>query len=415
MMSGTLVAQILLISVTPILTRLYTVEDFGNLSVFMSLVSMLAVGSTGKFELAIVLPKKTITSSQLVQGILYINHLLVFLIVLVFLLFFGNIVSLLELEQLSYFIWLVPLSIVIIAFNTIINHWFLRFRKYHVSSIVVLGSALVISLVNLVLGYTQVISNGLVCAYVIAQFFTLGLNIYFLRKNNLLESIMVRSKLGDVLDTLKKYINFPKYQLPSEFLFTTAAQITPIIFAFLFTKVVVGHFALALRLVKLPLVILANAINSVFRNEALDSYRNFGNCELLFLSLLKKLIIVAIIPFTILFFIAPDLFEFVLGDSWREAGTYAQLLVFGLFFELLSLPFRSIFQITNTQFIYLRLQTLSVILIISAIFSGYYFYDDSWYAVLFFSIASAISHLLSLSCIYFLSKGEYSKINLQNS
>ena len=88
---------------------------------------MLTVGSTGKFELAIVLPKKTIISSQLVQGILYINHLLVFLIVLVFLLFFDNIVSLLELEQLSYFIWLVPLSIVIIAFNTIFNHWFYDF------------------------------------------------------------------------------------------------------------------------------------------------------------------------------------------------------------------------------------------------------------------------------------------------
>ena len=70
MMSGTLVAQILLICVTPILTRLYTVEDFGNLSVFMSILSMLTVGSTGKFELAIVLPNKTIISSLLVQGIL---------------------------------------------------------------------------------------------------------------------------------------------------------------------------------------------------------------------------------------------------------------------------------------------------------------------------------------------------------
>ena len=36
---------------------------------------------------------------------------------------------------------------------------------------------------------------------------------------------MVRSKLGDVLDTLKNYSNFPKYQLPSEFLLSVGSII----------------------------------------------------------------------------------------------------------------------------------------------------------------------------------------------
>jgi O-antigen/teichoic acid export membrane protein len=214
---------------------------------------------------------------------------------------------------------------------------------------------------------------------------------------------------------LREYINFPKFQLPSELLFTTATQITPIVFAFLFTTAVVGHFALALRLVKVPLIILSNAINNVFKNEAIDRYRDKGNCKDLFISLFKKLFLIAIVPFTILFFAAPDLFSLVLGESWRNAGNYAQILIFGLLFELLAFPFRSIFQITNTQFIYLRLQFLSLLLILVAVGLGYYLYNDPWFAVLFYSVAIAISHLVSIVCIYFLAKGNYAKIRIDNA
>jgi len=55
--SGTALAQAIPILVSPILTRLYTPENFGALAVFMAIVSSIAPAVCGKYEVAMVLPQ----------------------------------------------------------------------------------------------------------------------------------------------------------------------------------------------------------------------------------------------------------------------------------------------------------------------------------------------------------------------
>ena len=86
LMTGTAIAQAIPIIVSPILTRLYSPEDFGRLALFISIVSIMSVLATGKYELAIILPKKNSTAYQLVSlsvmlslvvSVLYILFLIV--------------------------------------------------------------------------------------------------------------------------------------------------------------------------------------------------------------------------------------------------------------------------------------------------------------------------------------------------
>ena len=56
--SGTAFAQALPIVISPILTRIYTPSDFGTLSLFIAIVSIFASIANGRYELAIMLPKK---------------------------------------------------------------------------------------------------------------------------------------------------------------------------------------------------------------------------------------------------------------------------------------------------------------------------------------------------------------------
>ena len=58
LITGTALAQAVPIAITPILTRLYTPEDFGVFAVYMALSSILVVLVTGRYELAIVVPQK---------------------------------------------------------------------------------------------------------------------------------------------------------------------------------------------------------------------------------------------------------------------------------------------------------------------------------------------------------------------
>ena len=56
-MTGTGLAQIFPVLISPILTRIYTPEDFGFLAIYLVGLSLLTIVATGKYENAIYLPK----------------------------------------------------------------------------------------------------------------------------------------------------------------------------------------------------------------------------------------------------------------------------------------------------------------------------------------------------------------------
>ena len=58
LMTGTSIAQAIPIAISPILTRIYTPDDFGIFALYMSIASIIAVIATGRYELAMMLPKK---------------------------------------------------------------------------------------------------------------------------------------------------------------------------------------------------------------------------------------------------------------------------------------------------------------------------------------------------------------------
>ena len=98
-MSGTVIAQLLSILLQPVLRRLFTPESFGIYSVYLSLVGMIIVISSLRYDDAIVLPKSDKESINLVGLSLIINFVFnLFIFFLVFL-FGGKIISFLNLPS----------------------------------------------------------------------------------------------------------------------------------------------------------------------------------------------------------------------------------------------------------------------------------------------------------------------------
>ena len=67
LMSGTLIAQALPFFTSPILSRIYSPENFGVYGLFTSIVGVTAVLATGRYELAIMLPKKETDARTIVK------------------------------------------------------------------------------------------------------------------------------------------------------------------------------------------------------------------------------------------------------------------------------------------------------------------------------------------------------------
>ena len=63
--SGTVIAQAISYAFTPLVTRLFTTEDFGAFGVFMRIVAFLAAIGTARYELTLPLPKRDQHAFQL--------------------------------------------------------------------------------------------------------------------------------------------------------------------------------------------------------------------------------------------------------------------------------------------------------------------------------------------------------------
>src|SRR5690606_22547233 len=84
--AGSIISQVVVVGTSPILSRLFSAESFGILSVFTSISVFFAVISTGRYELAIGLPKEEKKAYNILKLIIVIGTMVS--IMYLFLIFF---------------------------------------------------------------------------------------------------------------------------------------------------------------------------------------------------------------------------------------------------------------------------------------------------------------------------------------
>ena len=264
---GSITGQIILITISPILTRIYTPENFGNLSIFTSVCVIVGVFVTGKYEHAIILPKEDEEGINILAlgSLLSLGSgILLFLILIVY--FFGSTREIFPKIQF-FWIYSIPITSIFAGLNTCLVYWLVRKEKYREQSIYNFTQAVSISFFNLLLGLIGFTRLGLELSYtlaLIASFITL----IFLVKKTTLSFMQIRSTtLKDIIKVGKRYSNFPKFYIWSQLLSTIIQHITPIIFASIYSTTLVGLFSLANRIIRLPIIIISNSISAQETSE----------------------------------------------------------------------------------------------------------------------------------------------------
>ena len=111
LMMGTTIAQAIPIAISPVLTRIYTPSDFGLFALFNSLIAVFGVIASGRYELAIMLPKKDEDAINIASlGILISTFFSVFLFFII-LFFNDSICSLLNNTDIKPWLYFIPLVV----------------------------------------------------------------------------------------------------------------------------------------------------------------------------------------------------------------------------------------------------------------------------------------------------------------
>ena len=115
-MTGTTIAQAIPIAISPILTRIYTPEDFGVFALFIAITAILGTVANGRYELAIMLPKKDEDAIN-IFALGFIITCFISLILLILVVIFNDyFTKLLGNEEISFWLYFVPITVFLVDF-----------------------------------------------------------------------------------------------------------------------------------------------------------------------------------------------------------------------------------------------------------------------------------------------------------
>lgn len=391
LMTGTAIAQAIPILVSPILTRIYSPDEFGVLALYVALFTFVGIIATVRYEVTIMLPKRDKDAINIVFLSLIITVLMSLLSLLGILFFGDTIVLLFNNTSLQKWLFFIPISVFLIGVYQTFNYWHIRNKQYKCISISRVSQSSASAITNLSLGYSGYSNYGLVLGQIIGQIFsTLVLFIKIKSGYKLnLKSVSVKRMIANA----KKYKKFPL--INSLHAFVDVSQSSGIIFiiSIVFNSVIVGFYSITMRILGAPISLVGGAMAQVYYQKATSIVNKKDDLFTLTRNMMIKLFIIALPFMLLLIFFGENLFQILLGENWGIAGVYAQLLSPYYFFKFIISPLSSLPNILNKQGAYFIFTSIGNAIVLGSVIIG---------GVVLHDIESAFIILSSTTTIYFI-------------
>jgi O-antigen/teichoic acid export membrane protein len=337
--SGTAIAQVIAIAFVPVLTRLFTPEEFGVFYLFVTTATILSIISTGSYETSLVLPESDKDARQLLifTVMLSIAVTLICFVITLFLQQWGDLFF--QAKRSRLILWLIPVYSFLVGLTRIYQNWSIRSKKYNwvsTSNILRSGSQ---SGLQTGFGILQTGSFGLVAGSCLSLIFPLW---FLIRKNKTNEEKITYNTLKQAIAKGKEYISFPKHLMPTDLLNEVSIQSPIYVLKILFSNTVVAIYTLPQKILNQPARFIGQAVSEVYYRQA--SELNTQNKDLSELSFktFKNLFLLGIVPFVVTIFWGREIFSFVFSSEWEASGRIAAILSPWLLFEFAASPVSNI-------------------------------------------------------------------------
>lgn len=396
LMTGTTIAQAIPIAITPILTRMYSPEDFGVLALFIAITAIIGSVANGRYELAIMLPTKDDDAINIAAMGLLIATLLSLMLFFPVIFLNDHVVEKLDNQFIGFWLYFVPLAVWVLGLYNVLSYLNNRKKIYKDMAKASVYKSVAQAAVHLGMGAIKATASGLILGQIVSNLVAntkLALNVkrqYRLNKINWIEM----QRLA------KRYIDFPKYSMWAALSNALSYQLLNMLITIFYSVATLGFYSLSQRILGLPSSLIGESIGRVYFQEAMLEKNKTGKAVKIFKSTTKKLVIISCVFFVPLYFFLPVIFAIAFGEQWRIAGEYSQLVLPVFIFRFVI----SALSTTNSVF---EKQGLSLIWQIGLLFlSVGIFAVTSYYEFYFETFLKAYTVVISLHYIllYFILK-----------
>lgn len=388
---STIMVQIISVAISPILTRLYTPEDFGILGKLTAFTSIFVVISTLKFDSAIILS----TSPKETKHLINWSEFFIIIISIIAVPIYAVAYSSLNVYILLSVFLIIFLNGNVYLFTSIHS----RYKNFKELAVAGVSNRLSSAIFQISFGFILNNFFGLIIGQLV------GLFTFFAYLNKKVRSSIFRLFKFNILDyreaqpVLKKHYRFPLFTAPQEFL-NSLSQNTPLLMMeSFFGSSVVGFYWFSMRIISLPISAISGSIRQTFYQKAASLTSNKELLKLLLKT--TKVLFLMGLPFIILGFIfSPVLFSFIFGEEWETAGIYTRWLLPWMFFALINPPSSALINIMHLQKFNLIYDIILFIFRLGAVYFGGK-YLGALETIIIFSAIGVLFNMFFMGYVYF--------------
>ncbi len=368
---GTAVSQGLTVLVAPVLTRLYSAEDFGHFQMYIAILGFTMLAVTLRYELAIMLPE----SDEIAASLLALTFcaLVVTTAFLSMATWWAHGVRFLpsSAERLRPYFWIVPVSTLGAGVYQVLSCWAIRQKAYTRVAGTKLTQVVSQLAVQTAMGIFHGGPLGLMAGDAIGRMNgSLGLaRLSWKHSKEAFRSVHWQT----MWEAAARYRRFPLWANPAALIGVAAYSLPALLIVQFYGARTLGWFGLCDRVLGMPAILIGQAVAQVYFSEGSRACNSDPRAlRSLFFRTAKRLAMVGALPFLLLGIFSPMLFSFLFGHAWREAGIYARILAMMHFVSFITWPLMPTINILERQALQLGWELSRLVLIVGSLWLAHY-------------------------------------------
>ena len=356
LLTGEGIAQVFPILILPVLSRFYPPEEFARAAMVITSAQLLAMLGTFQLHQAIMLPKDNATARSILQ---FSWSTLLLIVVLSF----AATGILYWFSFPMHPLWLcVPPMALLSGLGQLFHFSQLREAETRRIRNARLAQGFSQGITRIVLGIMQTGWIGLAGGNMVGLVWQIAI---------LGHKMFTRLRFRMRRDIIAPYRAYLLYSTPGYFLHTLAGQAPLYVFAVWFGEADGGAFAMALRLLILPVGILSGVLGQTFYQRiALDPQQAYSAMK----TLIRPVILLTGFGAPLAYYHAGEVVPWILGQEWQTAGIMVEWLIWPVALQLVTSPFSYFFDVKMKQRLSFLLNMATGVLRISSLLIAFYLF-----------------------------------------
>jgi O-antigen/teichoic acid export membrane protein len=394
--SGTMIAQILNVVATPILSRQFAPIDFAVFGVFSAMLAVLTAVGSFRFELGAVTARSAPSAASALALALAISGVFSAL-ALVIGYFFGDVLAqTFKTPGLASWLWLLGPALLFTTWQHVMSFWVTRrglFRNQAVAEVArslgTVGSQMLFGLAGLAAGgliWGRLI--GLALASSVTGFVTLRPDRDVIRRGFNPRRLAYAAS---------RFRNFLLFQTPKALVNVSTNQLPVMLLAASFGATVAGLYWFVERLLLIPVNVLSSAVQRLFLKTATDRYNLRRSFAVQWAKATAVLFALGACGLIVIAILGPAGFGFVFGRVWTDAWYFAVWISIWFACRLATGPSQSVYIVTDRQGTQFAIESSAAAVRLAIIPVGAYFFSANTVVAIYCLAGAALN--LAVICV----------------